>query len=93
VPRGPSERLLTGRPGGPVQSPQVAAAAAVYPLQNGVSSRDCLDTLIQRSWLEGFKTLLAGAEVVRLLKCCIVTIDAMGCQRAIAEQIIDQGGD
>lgn len=62
-------------------------------MQNGVSSRDCLDTLIQRSWLEGFKTLLAGAEVVRLLKCCIVTIDAMGCQRAIAEQIIDQGGD
>lgn len=27
------------------------------------------------------------------LKGCIVTIDAMGCQRAIAEQIIDQGGD
>lgn len=27
------------------------------------------------------------------LKGCIVTIDAMGCQRAIAEQIIDQQGD
>ncbi len=27
------------------------------------------------------------------LKGCIVTIDAMGCQRDIAEQIIDQGGD
>jgi predicted transposase YbfD/YdcC len=27
------------------------------------------------------------------LKGCIVTLDAMGCQRAIAEQIIDQGGD
>ena len=26
------------------------------------------------------------------LKGCIVSIDAMGCQRAIAEQIIDQGG-
>lgn len=24
---------------------------------------------------------------------CIVTIDAMGCQRVIAEQIVDQGGD
>ena len=24
---------------------------------------------------------------------CIVTIDAMGCQREIAHQIIDQGGD
>ena len=27
------------------------------------------------------------------LKGCIVTIDAMGCQRAIAEQIIEQQGD
>jgi predicted transposase YbfD/YdcC len=27
------------------------------------------------------------------LKGCLVTIDAMGCQRAIAEQIIAQGGD
>ena len=27
------------------------------------------------------------------LKGCIVTLDAMGCQRVIAEQIIDQGGD
>ncbi len=27
------------------------------------------------------------------LKRCLVTIDAMGCQRAIAKQIIDQGGD
>ena len=28
-----------------------------------------------------------------LLKGCIVTIDAMGCQRAIAEQIVAQGAD
>ena len=27
------------------------------------------------------------------LKGCIVTIDAMGCQKAIAEQIVSQGGD
>lgn len=27
------------------------------------------------------------------LKGCIVTIDAMGCQRAIAEKILDQGAD
>jgi len=27
------------------------------------------------------------------IKGCIVTIDAMGCQRDIAEQIIEQGGD
>jgi len=27
------------------------------------------------------------------LKGCIVTIDAMGCQRNITKQIIDQGGN
>jgi predicted transposase YbfD/YdcC len=27
------------------------------------------------------------------IKGCIVTMDAMGCQTAIAEQIRDQGGD
>ena len=27
------------------------------------------------------------------LKSCIVSIDAMGCQRDIAKQIVDQGGD
>jgi len=27
------------------------------------------------------------------LKGCIVTIDAMGCQKAIAEQIVTQGAD
>ncbi len=30
---------------------------------------------------------------VLALQGCIVTIDAMGCQRAIAQTIIDQGGD
>ena len=28
-----------------------------------------------------------------MLKDCIVTVDALNCQRAIAQQIIDQGGD
>jgi predicted transposase YbfD/YdcC len=27
------------------------------------------------------------------LEGCLVTIDAMGCQRAIAQQIVEQGGD
>lgn len=31
--------------------------------------------------------------IPRLLEGCIVTIDAMGCQSKIAEQIIAQGGD
>lgn len=39
--------------------------------------------------------ITAIPELLKLLelKGAIVTLDAMGCQRAIAEQIIDQGGD
>ena len=39
-----------------------------------------------------------GTAIPKLLECldingCIITIDAMGCQTAIAKQIIDQQGD
>jgi len=39
--------------------------------------------------------ITAIPELLRILDVngCIVTIDAMGCQKKIAEQIIDQGGD
>lgn len=39
--------------------------------------------------------ITALPELLRQLALagCIVTIDAMGCQRAIAQQIVDQGGD
>jgi len=39
--------------------------------------------------------ITAIPELLRLLDVsgCLVTIDAMGCQRAIAEQIVQQGGD
>jgi len=39
--------------------------------------------------------ITAIPNLLKLLEIsgCIVTIDAMGCQRAIAEQIIDQQGD
>ena len=39
--------------------------------------------------------ITAIPELLRLLdvRGCLVTIDAMGCQRAIAEQIVKQGGD
>jgi predicted transposase YbfD/YdcC len=39
--------------------------------------------------------ITAMPELLKLLalKGCIVTIDAMGCQRAIAEQIIESGAD
>lgn len=39
--------------------------------------------------------ITAIPELLQMLDVsgCIVTIDAMGCQRAIAEQIVEQGGD
>lgn len=39
--------------------------------------------------------LTAIPELLQVLdvKGCIVTIDAMGCQRAIADQIVEQGGE
>src|SRR4051812_5589112 len=39
--------------------------------------------------------ITALPELVRALALtgCIVTVDAMGCQRAIAQQIVDQGAD
>ncbi len=39
--------------------------------------------------------ITAIPELLRLIEIedCIVTIDAMGCQKKIAERIIDQGGD
>lgn len=39
--------------------------------------------------------LAAIPEVLRALalRGCLVTLDALGCQRAIAQQVLDQGGD
>jgi predicted transposase YbfD/YdcC len=39
--------------------------------------------------------ITAIPEVLRALALqgCLITIDAMGCQRAIAQQVLDQGGD
>ncbi len=60
------------------------------------------------AWAAENRLVLAQAKVEEksneikalpeLLRClaisgCIVTIDAMGCQREIAQQILDQGGD
>ncbi|MBD1564806.1 ISAs1 family transposase [Vibrio sp. S12_S33] len=39
--------------------------------------------------------ITAIPELLKLLdiKGCLVSIDAMGCQKEIAEKIVDQGGD
>lgn len=44
---------------------------------------------------EGTNEITAIPELLRLLdlKGCIVTIDAIGCQKEIAQQIVDQGAD
>jgi Transposase len=49
----------------------------------------------QRKTGEKSNEITAMPELLKLLevKGCIVTIDAMGCQKEIAAQIIEQGGD
>lgn len=62
-----------------------------------VSAWACHNRLVlgQQATQEKSNEIIAIPKLLTLLelKGCIVTIDAMGCQRAIAEQIIDQGGD
>lgn len=52
-------------------------------------------TLGQVATAEKSNEITAIPELLKLLELtgCIVTIDAMGCQKAIAEQIVTQGGD
>jgi hypothetical protein len=47
------------------------------------------DTLAAAGW----STDIIGNTAMLSLKGTIVTADALNCQRAIARQIIDQGGD
>lgn len=62
-----------------------------------VSAWSCENRLVlgQVKTEEKSNEIKAIPELLQLLdvKGCIVTIDAMGCQRKIAKQIIDQGGD
>jgi predicted transposase YbfD/YdcC len=49
----------------------------------------------QKATEEKSNAITAIPKLLALLDLhgCIVTIDAMGCQRALAERIVDQGGD
>ena len=62
-----------------------------------VSAWGCRNRLVlgQEATEEKSNEITAIPKLLELLelKGCIVTIDAMGCQTKIAEQIIDQGGD
>jgi predicted transposase YbfD/YdcC len=62
-----------------------------------VSAWACHNRLVlgQEATEEKSNEITAIPKLLELLelKGCIVTLDAMGCQRAIAEQIIDQEGD
>lgn len=62
-----------------------------------VSAWACRNRLVlgQEATEEKSNEITAIPKLLELLALtgCIVTIDAMGCQRAIAEQIIAQGGD
>jgi predicted transposase YbfD/YdcC len=62
-----------------------------------VSAWACANGIVlgQRKTEEKSNEITAIPELLKLLeiKGCIVTIDAMGCQRYIAETIIDKGAD
>lgn len=62
-----------------------------------VSAWACANRLIlgQEATAEKSNEITAIPKLLALLdlKGCIVTIDAMGCQTAIAKQIVDQAGD
>lgn len=62
-----------------------------------VSAWACANRLVlgQEATAEKSNEITAIPKLLELLdvKGCIVTIDAMGCQAAIAQQIIDQRGD
>ena len=62
-----------------------------------VSAWACRNRLVlgQVATEEKSNEITAIPKLLELLELsgCIVTIDAMGCQRAIAEQIVDQSGD
>jgi len=72
---------------------QSAGKAAIHM----VSAWACSNRLVLGQVKTDAKSneITAIPHVLRLLELagCIVTIDAMGCQTAIAEQIVDQGGD
>lgn len=62
-----------------------------------VSAWACANRLVlgQEATAEKSNEITAIPKLLELLdlKGCIITIDAMGCQTAIAKQIIDQSGD
>jgi len=62
-----------------------------------VSAWACKNQLVlgQEATDEKSNEIIAIPKVLKLLelKGCIVTIDAMGCQREIAKQITKQSGD
>ncbi|MFK5969241.1 MAG: ISAs1 family transposase [Candidatus Marithrix sp.] len=62
-----------------------------------VSAWACKNQLVlgQEAIDEKSNEIIAIPKILKLLelKGCIVTIDAMGCQRDIAKQITDSGGD
>jgi predicted transposase YbfD/YdcC len=61
---------------------------SAWAKRNGVSLGQ-VKTEEKSNEITAIPKLLALLE----LRGCIVTLDAMGCQRAIAEQVIEQGGD
>jgi predicted transposase YbfD/YdcC len=72
---------------------RAAAKAAIHMVSAWASANEVV--LASLAVDEKSNEITAIPKLLKLLdiKGCIVTIDAMGCQRGIAEQIIEQGGD
>lgn len=62
-----------------------------------ISAWGCRNRLVlgQEATAEKSNEITAIPKLLKMLELagCIVTIDAMGCQREIAAQIVAQGGD
>ena len=66
--------------------------AAIYMVSAWATERGMV--LGQRKVSEKSNEITAIPELLKVLDIsgCVITIDAMGCQRAIAEQIVEKGG-
>src|SRR5215204_6442049 len=80
----PSKHLLIGRP----QLPPLPMVSAWCSDNGGLGVGQ-----VKTESKSNESTAIPELLHLFALKGCIVTIDAMGCQTAIARQIRDQGGD
>ena len=70
-----------------------AGKAAIHTVRAWASANGIVPGQVKTDAKSNGITAIPALLDLLLLKGCIVTIDAMGCQTAIARQIVTQGGD